>query len=370
MVMDDEKARIRRAEDYLKRVCCGDALSIDDALYAESRFFRALGVVQGEIVFNKEKPRINTEIVVRSSDGDRAITLKAPLMFSVPDARVNGHETHGIEYDARRGFRDACQDVGTFFDGYGIEPSDVALWSSTKRSVNVIDKCQIIVLRIWDNAFPRTPMDMDGFSDLEKHIGMLREVNKKTLIGVEINMRNLCRGVRVCVEAGADFLVINSEQLALTAGSVGKKEIERNQSVNAAIHALIAVNKCVQGLGKKIPVILRGNLITGTEVFKTLALGADIVSITHAHVMALNQILCEEKGKRAGKDKLYDTAYNILINYYRALCGEIASLLSYTNHNSPQELSKDDLVSYDYSVSAITGVKLAGYNKPLPMWMH
>jgi glutamate synthase domain-containing protein 2 len=122
----------------------------------------------------------------------------------------------------------------------------------------------------------------------------------------------------------------------------------------------------------------------GGEVFKALALGADAVGLPEAARIAIG---CNEGGGgncHTGKcpagiattdprleSKLdWKTAGQSLANYLAALNDEVKLLTAATGHTSVRGLSTEDLRALTYDAAALTGVKLAGYERVLPMWMH
>jgi len=57
-----------------------------------------------------------------------------------------------------------------------------------------------------------------------------------------------------------------------------------------------------------------------------------------------------------------------LANFIHACGEEVKILTMLSGHRSIQELSPEDLRAMDLNTAALTGLKLAGYDRPLPMW--
>jgi glutamate synthase domain-containing protein 2 len=66
----------------------------------------------------------------------------------------------------------------------------------------------------------------------------------------------------------------------------------------------------------------------------------------------------------------WKTAGKSLANYLAALTDEVKLLTAATGHTTVRGVSMDDLRALTYDAAALTGVKLAGYERALPMWMH
>jgi hypothetical protein len=57
-----------------------------------------------------------------------------------------------------------------------------------------------------------------------------------------------------------------------------------------------------------------------------------------------------------------------LSNFIKATAEEIKILTMLSGHNRTIDLSTEDLRAMDLNTAALTGLKLAGYERPLPMW--
>lgn len=57
-----------------------------------------------------------------------------------------------------------------------------------------------------------------------------------------------------------------------------------------------------------------------------------------------------------------------LANFIHATAEEIKILTMLSGHRRTSDLSTEDLRAMDMNTAALTGLKLAGYERPLPMW--
>ena len=129
--------------------------------------------------------------------------------------------------------------------------------------------------------------DWTGPDDLEIKIQELREItNWEKPIYVKVGATRTRYDVMLAVKAGADAVVIDGMQ----GGTAATQDIFIE---DVGIPTLPAVRLAVEALQeldmhRKVQLIVSGGIRTGGDVAKALALGADVVSIGMAALMALN----------------------------------------------------------------------------------
>ena len=133
---------------------------------------------------------------------------------------------------------------------------------------------------------------------------------------------------------------------------------------------------------KGIKLLVSGGFRNGSDVVKVMAMGADAVGIAEAAVIALGCNLCGEchtgeceKGIATKDPDLksqfnWKTAGKALGNYLKATKKEIELLLGITGVSSIKDLNSRHIMALTYDAAAITGSRLVGYDKELPMWFH
>mgnify|MGYP002682128311 CR=1 FL=1 len=57
-----------------------------------------------------------------------------------------------------------------------------------------------------------------------------------------------------------------------------------------------------------------------------------------------------------------------LANFIHACTEEVKILTMLSGHSAIRDLSTEDLRAMDLNTAALTGLKLAGYDRPLPIW--
>jgi len=129
--------------------------------------------------------------------------------------------------------------------------------------------------------------DWTGPDDLEIKIQELREItNWEKPIYVKVGATRTRYDVMLAVKAGADAVVVDGMQ----GGTAATQDIFIE---DVGIPTLPAVRLAVEALQeldmhRKVQLIVSGGIRTGGDVAKALALGADVVSIGMAALMALN----------------------------------------------------------------------------------
>src|ERR1700759_967590 len=128
--------------------------------------------------------------------------------------------------------------------------------------------------------------DWTGPDDLEIKIGELREITDwQVPIFIKIGASRPYYDTALAVKAGADVVVLDGMQ----GGTAATQEVFIE---NVGLPTLAAVRPAVQALQdldmhRKVQLIISGGIRNGADVAKALALGADVVSIGTAALVAL-----------------------------------------------------------------------------------
>jgi glutamate synthase domain-containing protein 2 len=134
------------------------------------------------------------------------------------------------------------------------------------------------------------------------------------------------------------------------------------------------------GVHRKVKLIALGGMRHGLDAFKAMAMGADAAGFASAAEVAMGCRVCYacQKGNcpygitsqkpelRARLDPV--EAGQRLANFIHACTEEIKILTMLSGHRSIKELSTEDLRAMELNTAALTGLKMAGYERPLPMW--
>jgi len=244
--------------------------------------------------------------------------------------------------------------------------------------------------RLWgmplgmDWVIPPAHLDMEFPEDLRLHVNLLREVTgHRVPVIVRMGASRVHAEVKVAVESGADAVWIE----ALEAPLFGAPDIVVEQSGLPLLSVFGPARRAFEETGaeeKGVKLLVSGGIADGGDVFKSLALGADAVGLPEAARIAIG---CSEGGGgncHTGKcpagiatldprleAKLdWKSSGRNLANYLAALADEVKLLAASAGHTTLQGISMDDVRALTYDAAALTGAKLAGYERSLPMWMH
>jgi glutamate synthase domain-containing protein 2/glutamate synthase domain-containing protein 3 len=238
-----------------------------------------------------------------------------------------------------------------------------------------------------DIVYPANHLDIDRPPDLKKHISLLREVTDyRVPIIVRIGAGSVYEDTRLAIRAGADAVAIDiPERNLLTKRNKLTTSVLKNINL-PGIAALAVAKKAVESIPpsqkSKVKILGIGNFRSGADIFKALAMGADAVGID---TPALRSIGCIECGKcdinvcEAGIATLnpgleikldWIDAGKKLETFVDDIVNELKVMTALVGHQDVSKLASDDLRALSYNISAISGLKLAGYARRLPMWEH
>jgi glutamate synthase domain-containing protein 2 len=235
-----------------------------------------------------------------------------------------------------------------------------------------------------DWVIPPAHLDLEFPEDLRQHVGLLRELtDHRVPIIVKLGASRVHQEVKAAVESGADAVWVE----ALESPLYGAPDVLVEHAGLPLLSVFGPARRAFEetGAGEKgTRLLVSGGISDGAEVFKALALGADAVGLPEAARVAIG---CTEGGGgscHTGKcpagiattdarleAKLdWKSAGQALANYLVALNDEVKLLTASAGHTAIHGITSEDLRALTYDAASLTGVKLAGYDRVLPMWMH
>ncbi len=228
-----------------------------------------------------------------------------------------------------------------------------------------------------DALSPPRYYDAVSPEDLKKQIEIIKDITDyKVPILIKLGPSRPYHDVKIAAELGVDAISIDG-----MVGGTGASPESVTQ--HAGIPTIACIPPAVQalkdmGLYRKVKLIALGGIRSGVDAFKALALGADAVGIgTAAEIamgcracMACHQGICPY-GITTNKPELRarldpEKAGQRLANFLKAMTDEIKIFTMLSGHKSIKDLSKEDLRALTTNAAAITGVKLAGLDRPYP----
>lgn len=232
-----------------------------------------------------------------------------------------------------------------------------------------------------DALSPCRYYDVQTLDDIKHMVAFLRDVtNYQVPIFFKLGPSRPYADVSACIEAGADAISLDG-----MVGGTGCSPDVVTQGVG--IPTVACIPPAVQalkdhGVYRKVKLIALGGIRNGLDAFKAMALGADAVGFGSAAEVALGCRVCYacHKGNcpygitsqkpelRARLDPL--EGGKRLANFIHACSEEVKILTMLSGHSSIQELSPEDLRAMDLNTAALTGLKLAGLDRVLPLWQN
>jgi glutamate synthase domain-containing protein 2/NAD-dependent dihydropyrimidine dehydrogenase PreA subunit len=230
-----------------------------------------------------------------------------------------------------------------------------------------------------DALSPCRYYDVQTLDDMKHMVAFLRDVTEyKVPIFFKLGPSRPYADVAACIEAGADAISIDGLM-----GGTGCSPDIVTQGVG--IPTIACLPPAVQalkdyGVHRKVKLIALGGIRNGLDAFKAMAMGADAAGFGSAAEVAMGCRVCYacQKGNcpygitsqkaemRARLDPI-ETGHH-LANFIHACTEEVKILTMLSGHRSIKELSTEDLRAMDLNTAALTGLKLAGFERPLPIW--
>ena len=225
---------------------------------------------------------------------------------------------------------------------------------------------------------PQRHLDMNSIKDLKNHISMLKEFSDHSLpVIVRMEAGRVYQDLKLAIRAGADSVVINTYPHLF-----GRKEGAVDDGYPfLGIFPIIRRIKKEVATDRNVLIGLEMDMTTGMDLVKTLALGADYIVLSTQSAIGCGKCsdcvsdrICRSispilPGTETSPEGTGDIIGRLQrrIDALRVETHKVLVSLSLATING---LSHDLLYAKDYSTASITGLKLAGYNRKLPMWLH
>jgi len=230
-----------------------------------------------------------------------------------------------------------------------------------------------------DALSPCRYYDVQTLDDMKHMVAFLRDVTDYQLpILFKLGPSRPYGDVAACIEAGADAISLDG-----LVGGTGCSPDLVTQGVGIPTIACIppAVQALVDyGVHHKVKLIVMGGIRNGLDAFKAMAMGADAVGFGSAAEVAMGCRVCyachkgncpygitSHKPELTARLDPVETGAR-LANFLHATAEEIKILTMLSGHDRIVDLSSEDLRAMDLNTAAMTGLKLAGFERALPMW--
>jgi glutamate synthase domain-containing protein 2 len=213
--------------------------------------------------------------------------------------------------------------------------------------------------------------DVMSPDDLKKMVDLLRDVTdyRKPMI-IKLGPGRIYDDVKIAASAGADAVAVDGKP----GGTGAAPDIVSNNTGIPTIATIPPAVKALKELGlyRKVKLISLGGYRNGADVVRGLALGADVIGISSAAMIAMGCRVCEQCSKGmcplgiTAQDpelrrRLHpERAAKKLQNFLNAITEEVKMLTMLSGHKSIAELSGEDLRALSLNSAAMCGVKLVG----------
>jgi glutamate synthase domain-containing protein 2/Pyruvate/2-oxoacid:ferredoxin oxidoreductase delta subunit len=230
-----------------------------------------------------------------------------------------------------------------------------------------------------DALSPCRYYDVQDLEDMKRMVAFLRDITDYQVpILFKLGPSRPYEDVAACVEAGADAISIDG-----LVGGTGASPAVVTQGVGIPTVALIppAVRALKDmGVHRKVKLFVLGGMRNGLDAYKAMAMGADGVGFGAAAEIAMGCRACmachvgrcpygitsQDPELRARLDPV--EAGQRLANFVKATAEELKILTMLSGHDDIRDLSEEDLRAMEPNVAAVTGLKLIGYERRLPLW--
>jgi glutamate synthase domain-containing protein 2 len=215
--------------------------------------------------------------------------------------------------------------------------------------------------------------------DIKKQVEFLRDItNYEKPIMMKLGPSRPYEDVKAAALAGVDAISLDG----LVGGTGCSPEVVTQ---GVGIPTIACIGPAVRalkdlGLHRKVKLFALGGIRGGLDAYKAIAMGADGVGFgTAAEIamgcrgcMACHQGNCPygitsqnpKMRERLDPEEIGER----LANFLNASAEELKILTMLSGHADIRELSEEDLRALDVNTAAITGLKLVGYERPLPWW--
>tara|TARA_Y100000590_G_scaffold264929_1_gene297741 strand:- start:393 stop:1985 length:1593 start_codon:yes stop_codon:yes gene_type:complete len=198
----------------------------------------------------------------------------------------------------------------------------------------------------------KTPIELIKFIQNLRELSSGKPIGFKLCVGSKIEFLSICKAMHK-LQIYPDFITVDGGE-----GGTGAAPLEYSNSIGMPLNdGLSFVSDCLNGfdIKKHIKIIASGKVITGFNIIRNVALGADMVNSARGMMMALGCIQALECNKNICptgiatqnpelmKGLVVEDKSIRVANYHRETVHSVIDLLSATGHNSIEELTRYDM---------------------------
>jgi hypothetical protein len=331
--------------------------------------------------------KIDTSLTLGINRVEMPLKLHSPLVFSSNLVGSDLEFIKGLVYGASLlgtpfsiTGESLTKELRAFIDD--VSGKYIIQWSSDRLNVDaeVLTKASGIeimirggigsdsnTMRKTGKVHPSMHLDIESPKDLKKHIDLLKEITANIVpVIVTIGPGNVYGDMKYCIKAGADAVNIG---LGPILDSSISQDFKQNLGIRT-IGLFKPAQKAMKETNAKednIKLLVSGGFSSPTDIFKVLAMGADGISLSGSIMTSF----LSEAITSGGENTLeWKSVGEDIAKSIKKMEHDLINLFAMISAPSKDELTTDCLRATTYDAAAVTGLKLMGYEKTLPMWMH
>jgi len=207
--------------------------------------------------------------------------------------------------------------------------------------------------------------DIKNVNDLKKKVDWLRDLNDGPII-IKIAATDVEKDVKIALKANPDVIAIDG----LGGGTGAAPKVLLHEFGIPAVSALVKARKVLDKAKAKQELIIGGGFNIGAEVAKALSLGADVVFMASALLVAMGCTYCKmcylgkcplgitTQDPELRKRVNIEEASKKVANFLTACSEEVKMVAATFGYKNIHQLNRSGLRSLDLTVSQITGIPL------------
>ncbi len=308
-----------------------------------------IGALEGDIpIFSGPEGMLPDEVELISKARGKWVLQWSPLRHLFETDLLEKADGVCIDLNLERGLSRHLQKVG-----FCKEVLDAAGLSNSS-DVPMIDR----------------HMDLLEKENLTHHVELLRELTgHKVPIMVGIGPSNLYKTVEMAIDADADAILLSQDMFS-----------HSTLPLVSLFPQVIRAFRDNDGVQKGVKLLVNGDFFSASDVVKGICLGADAVGLSALALRSMGCRFCPNCTPQGCKHGLLRNSQSTpedpgilgkgLGKELNALKESLLVELGLLGSDDIATLEPINLRALTYDVAAMTGLRLAGYDKPLAMWLH
>ena len=217
---------------------------------------------------------------------------------------------------------------------------------------------------------PATFPDLTTIDDFRSLAAEVRETSGGIPVGAKLSAQHIEADIDAALEIGVDYIILDGRG----GGTGAAPKVFRDHISVPTIPALARARRHLDACGSSVTLVITGGLRTHADFTKALALGADAVAVSNAAMQAIGclgmracntdncpvGIATQKPGLR--RRLVVDDAAQRLARFFAASVELMQVLARACGHRHLNEMTIDDLTTFDREMFHLAGVPYGGVN--------